>query len=278
MNVGRENKIGSWKCIHLLSPSTGADTCIDNIKIYKARRSDLAPVYHKAKITCKAYSFEQYVKDGESVVNIPDVSSYGQHFEGWTVGTDTTKYTSEQLKNVPITTDCEIVGNVGNGYIEAMASVDFKDFPAGGELQMGADENTFGSNPISLSITGEQGTSLVTSPDSRVNDYKVEWTFDGFRTLDGEATGETGEKYCDSYGILKTTDTAHNTAVDFTLKKTSANYYGRVVAKVTYNGKTTEVTKPLVLLGDKSQNSAVILPKSGYTANFNKYENSINWI
>lgn len=275
MNVGRENKIGSWKCIHLLSPSTGADTCIDNIKIYKARRSDLAPVYHKAKITCKAYSFEQYVKDGESVVNIPDVSSYGQHFEGWTVGTDTTKYTSEQLKNVPITTDCEIVGNVGNGYIEAMASVDFKDFPAGGELQMGADENTFGSNPISLSITGEQGTSLVTSPDSRVNDYKVEWTFDGFRTLDGEATGETGEKYCDSYGILKTTDTAHNTAVDFTLKKTSANYYGRVVAKVTYNGKTTEVTKPLVLLGDKSQNSAVILPKSGYTANFNKYENSL---
>lgn len=275
MNVGRENKIGSWKCIHLLSPSTGADTCIDNIEIYKARRSDLAPVYHKAKITCKAYSFEQYVKEGESVVNIPDVSSYGEHFEGWTVGNDTTKYTSEQLKSVPITTDCEIVGNVGNGYIEAMASVDFKDFPAGNELVTGADENTFGSNPISLSITGEQGTSLVTSPDSRVTDYKVEWTFDGFRTLDGEPTGETGEKYCDSYGILKTTDTAHNTAVDFTLKKTSANYYGRVTAKVTYNGKTIEVSKPLVLLGDKSQNSAVILPKGGYTENFNKYESSM---
>lgn len=275
MNVGRENKIGSWKCIHLLSPSTGADTCIDNIEIYKARRSDLAPVYHKVKITCKAYSFEQYVLDGESVVNIPDVSSYGEHFEGWTVGNDTTKYTSGQLKNVPITADCEIVGNVGNGYIEAMASVDFKDFPAGGELQMGADENTFGSNPISLSITGEQGTSLVTTPDSRVTDYKVEWTFDGFRTRDGEPTGETGEKYCDSYAVLQTTDTAHNTAVDFTLKKTSANYYGRVVAKVTYNGKTTEVTKPLVLLGDKSQNSTVILPKGGYTANFNKYESSM---
>ena len=97
-------------------------------------------------------------------MNIPDVSSYGQHFEGWTVGTDTTKYTSEQLKNVPITTDCEIVGNVGNGYIEAMASVDFKDFPAGGELQMGADENTFGSNPISLSITGEQVQALLQAP------------------------------------------------------------------------------------------------------------------
>jgi hypothetical protein len=275
MNVGRENKIGSWKCIHLLSPSTGADTCIDNIEIYKARKSDLAPVYHKAKITCKAYSFEQYVKDGESVVNIPDVSSYGQHFEGWTVGNDTTKYTSEQLKSVPITADCEIIGNVGEGYIEAMASIDFKDFPAGGELVMGADENTFDSNPISLSITGEQGTSLVTSPDSRVTDYNVEWIFDGFRTLDGEPTNETGEKYCDSYGILKTTDTAYNTAVDFTLKKTSANYYGKVTAKVIYNGKTLEMSKPLVLLGDKSQNGAVILPKGGYTSNFNKYESSL---
>lgn len=275
MNTGRGSKINSWKCIHLLGHTTVGDTSIDNIEIYKARKSDLAPVYHKAKITCKAYSFEQYVLDGESVVNIPDVSSYGQYFEGWTVGNDTTKYTSEQLKSVPITADCEIVGNVGNGYIEAMASVDFKDFPAGGELVMGADENTFGSNPISLSITGEQGTSLVTSPDSRVTDYKVEWTFEGFRTLDGEPTGETGEKYCDSYGILKTTDTAHNTAVDFTLKKTSANYYGRVTAKVTYNGKTMEVSKPLVLLGDKSQNDAVILPKGGYVSNFNKYESSL---
>ena len=275
MNVGRENKINSWKCIHLLSPTTGADTCIDNIEIYKARKSDLSPVYHKVKMICKAYSFEQYVLGGESVVNIPDVSSYGQHFEGWTVGNDSKKYTSAELEKLPITSDCEINGVVGEGYIEAIANVDFKDFPAGGELQMGEDENTFGSNPISLSITGEQGTSLVTNPDSRVNDYNVEWTFDGFRTLDGKPTGETGDKYCDSYGVLKTTDTAHNTAVDFTLKKTSANYYGRVTAKVTYNGKTIEVSKPLVLLGDKSQNGTVILPKSGYTADFNKYERAM---
>ena len=159
MNVGRENKIGSWKCIHLLfSVKAGADTCIDNIKIYKARRSDLAPVYHQAKITCKAHSVEQYVKDGESVVNVPDVSSYGQHFEGWTVGTDTTKYTSEQLKNVPITTDCEIVGNVGKRIYRSYGKrQDFKDFPAGGELRMGADENTFGSNPISLSNNRRAG-------------------------------------------------------------------------------------------------------------------------
>ncbi len=275
MNVGRENKLNSWKCIHLLSPTTGADTCIDNIEIYKARKTDLSPVYHKVKMICKAYSFEQYVLDGESVVNIPDVSSYGQHFEGWTVGNDSKKYTSAELEKLPISSDCEINGVIGEGYIEAIAKVDFKDFPAGNELVMGVDENTFGSNPISLSITGEQGTSLVTNPDSRVNDYNVEWTFDGFRTLDGKPTGETGEKYCDSYGVLKTTDTAHNTAVDFTLKKTAANYYGRVTAKITYSGKTIEVSKPLVLLGDKSQGGTVILPKSGYTADFNKYESTM---
>lgn len=275
MNVGRENKIESWKCIHLLSPSTGADTCIDNIEVYKARQADLSPMYHKVKMTCKAYSFEQYVLNGESVVNIPDVSSYGEHFEGWTVGADKTKYTSEQLKNVPITASCEIIGNVGAGYIEAVQSVEFKDFPAGNELVMGADENTFGSNPIALSITGEQGTSLVTNPDSRVTDYNVEWRLDGFRTLDGKATGETGDKYCDSYAVLKTIDTAHNTAVDFTLKKTSANYYGRITAKLTYNGKTIEVSGPLVLLGDKSKDGAIILPQGGYTADFNKYESAM---
>ena len=63
--------------------------------------------------------------------------------------------------------------------------------------------------------------------------------------------------------------------MDFKLKKTSANYYGRVTAKVTYNGKTIEISKPLVLLGDKSQDDTVILPKSGYTADFNKYESSV---
>ncbi|MBQ6559104.1 MAG: hypothetical protein IJL81_07015 [Clostridia bacterium] len=82
---------------------------------------------------------------------------------------------------------------------------------------MGADENTYGDNTISLSITGEQGTSLVTNPDNRVNDYKIEWTFDGFRTLDGKSTGETGEKYCDSYGLIEINETAQST-VNFKLK------------------------------------------------------------
>ena len=273
MSVGRDSDITSWKCIHLLSPSTNCDTCIDNIKITEATDADLAASYHKVTLTCKSYTFNQYVLDGESAVNIPDVSKYGEYFEGWTVGDDTTKYTSAQLASVPITEDCEIVGHISADYIEAIENVEFKDFPAGGELVMGTDENTYGSNKISLAITGEQGTSLVTNPDSRVTDYNVEWTFDGFRTLDGAPTGETGNKYCDSYALLETTDTVHNTAVDFALKRTAANYYGRVTAKVTYNGKTIEVSKPLVLLGDKS--STALLPKAGYTADYNKYEDTM---
>lgn len=275
MNTGRNTKINSWKCIHMLSPSTGCDTCIDNITVSEAQENDLTVKYHKVKLICKAYSMEQYVHDNESVVNIPDVSVYGSFFEGWRVANDATLYTSEQLSKLPITADCEITAVISSDYIENIADVQFKDFPAGGYLEMGSDENTFGANLISLSVTGEQGTSLVTNPDSRVNDYNVEWIFDGFRTLDGAPTGETGNKYCDSYAVLEKVDNTHDTAVAFKLKRTTANYYGRVTAKVTYNGKTLEVSKELVLLGDKSQNSNIILPLPGYTADFNKYENSM---
>ena len=262
--------IESFKCIHLLGPTANVDTCIDNIKLYKARGSDLAVTYHKVTMTCKSYTFDQYVIDGKSVINIPDTSAYGEHFEGWEV--NGALYTTEQLATLPITSDCTITGRISEDYIEAMESVEFNSFPAGGELVMGADENTFGSNPVSLTITGEQGTSLVSSPDSRVTDYNVEWTLDGFRILDGRPTGESGSSYCEGYGELSPT-AAHNTAVDFKLKRTSANYYGRITAKVTYNGKTIEISRPLVLLGDKS--SRDILPKPGYTADYNKYEDSL---
>ncbi|MGM9936169.1 MAG: hypothetical protein ACI38A_02390, partial [Candidatus Ornithomonoglobus sp.] len=107
---------------------------------------------------------------------------------------------------------------------------------------------------------------------SRVTDYRIDWEFDGFRTLDGAPTGETGGNYCDSYGLIEITETAQN-SVNFRLKRTSANYYGRVKAAVTYNGKTIEIEKPLVLLGDKS--NTAFLPKAGYTADFNKYEDSM---
>ncbi|MBR0470874.1 MAG: hypothetical protein IJJ55_06640, partial [Clostridia bacterium] len=264
--------ISSWKCIHLLSPSTGADTCIDNITVRTATKTDLAPKYHTVTITLGASSFSQYVLDGESVVNIPSTTIYGSSFDGWKVGNSDTLLTSAQLASYAVNGDTAIIGQINSSYIEALSTVEFKDFPAGNELVMGADENTYGDNTISLAITGEQGTSLVTNPDNRVNDYKIEWTFDGFRTLDGKSTGETGSVYCDSYGLIEINETAQST-VNFKLKKTAANYYGRVTARVTYNGKTIEVEKPLVLLGDKS--NTTIIPRAGYTADFNKYESTM---
>ncbi|MGM9935817.1 MAG: hypothetical protein ACI38A_00550, partial [Candidatus Ornithomonoglobus sp.] len=158
----------SWKCIHLLSPSIGCDTCIDNIVVRAAAASELSPVYHKVKLSLGSYSFEQYVLDGESVVNIPSTEAYGSCFEGWTIGGEAELYTSAELAAAPIASDCEVNGRISADYIEALSMVEFRDFPAGNELTMGADENTYGDNIITLGITGEQGTSLVTNPDSRV--------------------------------------------------------------------------------------------------------------
>lgn len=262
--------IKSFKCIHLLGPVKDVDTSIDNIKIYKARKADLEPKYHKVTMTCKAYTFNQYVLDGESVVNIPNVSTYGDSFVGWKIGDKL--YTTEQLKTLSINEDSEIIGEVSSEYIEGMKTAEFNTFPIGSELVMGEDENTAKSNPISLTITGEQGTSLVINPDSRVTDFNVEWTFDGFRTLDGRPTGESGNNYCEGYGKVNMT-AEHNTSVDFTMKKTAANYYGRVTAKITYNGKEITVSKPLILLADKSNTG--LFPKAGYTSDYNKYEDSL---
>ncbi|MCH5213133.1 MAG: hypothetical protein J1G06_08965 [Oscillospiraceae bacterium] len=262
--------IKSFKCIHILGPTANIDTAIANIKIYKARQSDLAPIYHKVTMICQAYTFYQYVLDGESIINIPDISSYGSCFCGWNL--NGTLYTSKELASVPITSDCEIIGQVSDNYIEEIASVEFNAFPVGNELVMGADENTPASNAISLTIKGEQGTSLVTNQDERVEDFNVEWTFDGFRIFEGRPTGESGNNYCEGCGLVEST-AAHNTAVNFKIKRTDVNYYGRVTAKVTYNGKIIEVSKPLILLGDKSGTD--LLPKAGYAADYNKYEDSL---
>ena len=256
-------------CVHMLAP--GETVGIDNVKIYKARTSDLAPVYHKVTIKSGGNEFSQYVYDKDFVKNIPDVSLYGSSFEGWKAdGKDAV--TSAQLAKTPITADTVYTAQISSSYIEGLSSVEFNDFPTGGELVMGTDENTYGDNPISLNILGELGTSLVTSPDARVTDYKVEWSFDGFRILNAIPTGETGSVYCDSYGLCEVTETAQ-TSVNFKLKKTAANYYGRVTAKVTYNGRTKEVSAPLVLLADKS--ASYILPKAGYSVCFEAYDDAL---
>ncbi|MCI8520972.1 MAG: hypothetical protein HFE50_05710 [Clostridia bacterium] len=264
--------ISSWKCIHLLSPSTNSDTCIDNIKISKALDSDLNEMYHTVKINDGISEFSQYVLNGESVVNIPDMSVYGDSFLGWNVNGEIKS--SKELSVFSITADMTITAKISESYIESIASVDFNDFPADNLLIMGADGDTYADNNISLTIMGERGTSIVANPDERVEDYTIDWKFDGFRIMGGKPTGETGSVYCDSYGLCEITDKAQ-TAVNFKLKNTAENYYGQVTATVTYNNKSLSVSKPLLLLSDTSRDSSVILPRQGYVSDFNKYDSAL---
>lgn len=267
--------INSFKLLTLLAPSSGVDTCIDNIKVSKALAEDLSEVFHTVTIDDRINKFSQYVCSGSSVTNIPDVSVYGKYFLGWNVN----GVLKSELSTLPITENTTITASISPDYIENLASVEFNSFPTDNQLVMGDDGDTYADNQISLTITGERGTSIVLSPDSRAKDYKIDWAFDGLRIMNGNPTGESGsfpgtQLYCDSYGRV-TVDKKAQTSVNFELKNTSANYYGIVKATVTYNGKTITVSKPLLLLADTSNNSNVILPKMGYTADFNKYDNKI---
>lgn len=262
--------MNSFKCLSLISPSDDIYTCIDNIVIREAVSNDKLDEYHTVTISDFGVDFNQYVLDGESVVNIPDTSVYGDCFEGWLL--NGVLYSSEELAQAPITSDCTITSKISESYIEPIADVGFNEFPDGNILSMGADGETFADNIISLKITGEKGTSMVLSPDDKVNDYSIEWSFDGFRTLDGKSTGETGFSYCDSYGWAEITEQAQ-TSVNFRLKNTAANYYGKVTAKVTYNGKTITVSRALAVLGDKS--AGIMLPRGGYVSDMSKYEDTM---
>lgn len=269
--------ISSFKLLAMLAPSSGVDTCIDNIKISKALDADLSEVFYTATINDGISEFSQYVFSGESVVNIPDMSIYGEYFQGWSV--NGVLKSAKELESFAITENSEITAEISPDYIENMASVEFNSFPADNRLVMGEDGDTYADNMISLTITGERGTSLVVSPDNRVNDYKIEWKFDGFRIMNGNSTGESGtfpgtQLYCDSYGKVEVSK-ENQSSVNFQLKNTSADYYGMVTATVTYNGKTISVAKPLLLLADTSSDNNVILPKAGYTADYNKYDDAL---
>ncbi len=264
--------ISSFQCIHLLSPSTGADTCIDNIRVMAALPGDLAETFYRVTLNDGVSEFSQYVYTGEHVRYIPDMSRYGEYFLGWNVNGEIK--TTAELEALPVTGDAQITAQISEEYKEKLVSVEFNSFPADHLLTMGPDVDTYADNLISLSITGERGTSFVVNPDERVTDYAIQWKFDGFRIMDGRPTGETGNVYCDSYGLCEVTEKAQ-TSVNFKLKNTAANYYGRVTATVTYNGKTMSVSEPLLLLADTGRDTSVMLPKAGYASDYNWYDGAL---
>ncbi|MCX7714136.1 MAG: hypothetical protein N2171_00170 [Clostridia bacterium] len=260
----------------LLTAARGtAPVGIDNIVFRPLTSADQTQTYRIVTYSVNGSTYTESVVDGGTVANVPSTTALGKIFQGWYVGSDTsTLYTTDQIKAMTITADTTFKAAYADdpNYIEALSSIAFSTYPSSGLLSMGANTDTYASNNFVVSLTGERGTDLVAKPDSRVTDYNVVWEFNGFRTLNGKPTGDVdADSYCDSYAKVTTSG---NTA-NFQLKQTSANYYGRVKATVTYNGVTKTVEKPIAILGNTVQSSNVLLPKAGYISDFNNYEDSM---
>ena len=151
-----------------------------------------------------------------------------------------------------------------SNYIEEMASVEFSTLPSGYMLVAGPDSETAASNLIDVEITGELGTDLAANPDPRVEDFDVTYEIKGFNWKSNEQapTADSAEwGYCDTYGrVVETSETG----IDFQIKNHVFNYYGQVVATVTYNEKTQSISAPLAFIGDSAANTnnLQILPVS----------------
>lgn len=221
------------------------------------------------------------VQEGNSPTKVPtDTAKTGYIFKGWSTDGSSeydaskTYVSSEEILASKVTgaVTYTAVYEKDADYIEAMDKIEFSTVPSGNLLTAGADENTAADNNFEIKITGELGSDITASPDSRVTDYKVEYTLKGFnwKSHDKQPTSDSTEwPYCDSYGKLVT----NGATADFQLKNHSFNYYGQLVAKVTYNGKTLETSTPIAYIGNPQANTNTnqILPRGGYYEDANAY-------
>ncbi len=255
------------------APNFNIGIMIDNIKISV---EDIDVVMRTVTYNVDGTSTTEYVVNGEYVSNVPDTDKTGYIFRGWQVGNDTENIIStETLEATAVTADVTYtaVYESDPAYIEPMASVAFKTLPTGGLLTAGPDADTEASNLIDVSVTGELGTDLIANPDDRAGDVSVTYEIKGFnwKSHEQEPTSDSEEwPYCDSYGrVVEYGDTG----IDFQLKNHPFNYYGQVVATVTYNKVSQTITAPLVYIGDSTANtnSLQVLPRGGYYEDFDAY-------
>ncbi|MDO5396860.1 MAG: InlB B-repeat-containing protein [bacterium] len=247
---------------------------IDNVVVRSVEDGDIVGTYYKVTFDVDGKSTVKSVKEGEKVEELPDSSKTGYIFKGWSKDGSDTLMTGEDVLATAITADTTFtaVYEADTSYIEPMVSAEFTSFPENGLLIAGADENTAASNLIGIKINGELGTDLLANPDSRVKDLDVKYELKGFRWVASKnepTTDVIEDEYCDSYGkVVKNEDKS----IDFQLKSHPFNYYGEVVATVTYNGQTLSISKPLAYLGNTAnQAQNVILPRGGYIADYNSY-------
>ena len=264
-----DNTLAAVKGFDFFAPTT-VGLYIDNIKI---STSDIDVTMRKVTYSVEGVESDEYVIDGNKPTNIPETVKEGYIFKGWNKDNDTeTFYTAAQIADMAITADTTFtaVFEEDAAYIEPIATVEFNEFPSGGKLVAGEDENTAASNPISVKVTGNLGTDLLANPDTRVAAPVVTYELKGFRWIASQKapSGDVADNiYCDSYGEL----VVANNAADFKVKNHPFNYYGQIVATVTYNGETKTVSKPLAYIGNDSADVNQILPRGGYESDLNAY-------
>jgi lysophospholipase L1-like esterase len=257
---------------------------IDNVSFRLAEPEEIeAATYYKVSVTTdldELQTITPYYIKKNSHVSLTDHQTIGYDFLGWKVNGEDKMYTTAEVNAMPITADTSIVAQYSkkSGYVETLESVGFKSFPANDTLVMSAD-GSFNPNLIALSAIGERKSDFSVTEDTTIL-----WEFTGFRTKPGgEQTGDPAgdfalnsafpntQSYCDTYATV-TVDSTDDPDIEFMLKNTSMNFYGRVKATVTYKGKTLSIERPLIILGDTSKGSGQLLPDAGYTENYSEYE------
>ena len=270
----RDENVSEVTSFDYYSANPTSSICIDNMKIVTDTPDQ---TIYTVTYNVDGVETKESVVENAYVTNIPATDKTGYIFKGWQVGDDAFNIISTKtLKSAPVTASVTYtaVFEEDPNYIEEMASVEFSTLPPGYMLVAGADANTSASNPIAVSITGELGSDLLENPDPRVDDFSVVYELKGFRWIASENRAssdlEGTNTYCDGYGTFIVDDETHT--ADFQLRRHFFNYYGQIVATVTYNEKTITISKPLVFLGDTSTaSSSDILPRGGYISDFGSY-------
>lgn len=201
---------------------------------------------------------------------IPDTEYAGFIFKGWAVnGDESNIITNDDLKTFIVDSDMTLtaVYEVDTSYIEKIVDVSISG-PS--SMAFGNDPDTAAVNRYTVTLMGEKG-NIITSDtiDERVDDFKIEWDIDGFRTVN-----DIEGQYCDSYGEFA----AHEdnaTTVDFMLKQVDMNFYGVLKAHITYNGDEFDASMYVSAIGSKGIPSTQVLPDAGFPSDFDVYPDSL---
>lgn len=246
---------------------------IYNVTVNKVEKA--AATYYKVAYSVNGKSTEEMVLDGEKPQEIPQTDRTGYIFKGWTTDGNAEYDSDKQYVSTQTIADTAVNKDVtytavyekNAAYIEPVETVTLTGPTT---MAIGADSSTAADNEYKVAIAGEIGGDILANPDSRVTDFDVTWEFLGFKTAN-----DRPEQYCDSYGSVETSGTAHSTAT-FKLRNMPFNFYGKVQATVTYNGATVK-SNPIyaVVLGNTAKPTNQILPLGGYPSDFDEYADDL---